>query len=70
MDPFPFLETFYASCCDGDWEHQYGVKIETLDNPGWDVHVDLVGAPLEQRHFAPSSINRSADGWIDCFKSS
>ncbi len=26
----------------------YGIKIETLDNPGWDVSIDLIGTELEK----------------------
>ena len=28
----------FANECDGDWEHENQVKIETVDNPGW--HTD------------------------------
>jgi len=34
------LQAWYVVQCDGDWEHTYGVKIETLDNPGWMLRVD------------------------------
>jgi hypothetical protein len=30
-----WLQAWYAEQCDGDWEHQFGVSVETLDNPGW-----------------------------------
>jgi hypothetical protein len=46
MDELAWLQRWYASQCDGDWEHTYGVKIDTLDNPGWWVQVDLVETPL------------------------
>jgi Immunity protein 53 len=36
-----WLMDWYAEQCNGDWEHSYGVKIETLDNPGWSVTIDL-----------------------------
>ncbi|TGN21626.1 immunity 53 family protein [Empedobacter tilapiae] len=36
-----WLQNWYESQCDGDWEHYYGIKIETLDNPGWDISVDI-----------------------------
>lgn len=36
-----WLQNWYKSQCDGDWEHYYGIKIETLDNPGWDVSIDI-----------------------------
>jgi hypothetical protein len=35
------LQQWYLAECNGDWEHSYGVKIETLDNPGWHVVIDL-----------------------------
>ena len=28
------LQDWYFSKCDEDWEHEFGVKIDTLDNPG------------------------------------
>ena len=28
-----FLQSWYQSQCDGDWEHEFGIRIETLDNP-------------------------------------
>jgi hypothetical protein len=36
-----FLQNWYTSNCDGDWEHNYGIKIETIDNPGWNITIDL-----------------------------
>jgi len=36
-----WLQEWYNKQCDGVWEHMYGVKIETLDNPGWKVEIDL-----------------------------
>ena len=35
------LQEWYQGQCDGDWEHNNGVKIESLDNPGWMLTVDL-----------------------------
>lgn len=44
-----WLMEWYASQCDGDWEHQHGVTIDTLDNPGWSLKVDLRGTEAEGR---------------------
>lgn len=33
MDILKWLENWYSSNCDGDWEHLYGITIRTLDNP-------------------------------------
>ncbi len=42
-----WLSDWYKSNCDGDWEHDYGVKIETLDNPGWSLTIDLENTKFE-----------------------
>jgi hypothetical protein len=42
-DNFTWLEHWYSSQCNGDWEHNYGVTIESIDNPGWRVKIDLNG---------------------------
>ncbi|GAB3954001.1 immunity 53 family protein [Streptomyces sparsus] len=39
--PLKRLQQWYACNCDGDWEHSYGIQIETIDNPGWMLTVDL-----------------------------
>ncbi len=40
------LQRWYLAQCNDDWEHSYGVTIETLDNPGWSVHIDLADTAL------------------------
>lgn len=37
-----WLSNWYKDNCDGYWEHDFGVKIETIDNPGWSVQIDLI----------------------------
>ena len=41
------IQNWYQQNCNGDWEHNFGIKIESLDNPGWHVIIDLVGTNLE-----------------------
>ncbi|MBK8502531.1 MAG: hypothetical protein IPL46_10125 [Saprospiraceae bacterium] len=38
-----WISKWYNQNCDGDWEHDFGVAIETLDNPGWSVSIDTEG---------------------------
>jgi hypothetical protein len=45
------LQDWYRSQCDGDWERQYGIKINTLDNPGWQVQIELNDTPLKSAAF-------------------
>jgi hypothetical protein len=58
------LQRWYRSQCDGDWEHSCGVKIETLDNPGWLVTVDLDDTPWEQLVVLRSITQRSEADWV------
>ena len=60
------IENWYLSNCNGDWEHQYGVTIESLDNPGWRVLIDLKGTKLEQINFKEINNTESESEWIVC----
>jgi Immunity protein 53 len=42
-----WLQGWYRAQCDGDWEHQSGLAIQSLDNPGWLLSVDLIGTDCE-----------------------
>ena len=66
MEPLNAMQEWYAGCCDGDWEHTYGIRIETLDNPGWMVDIDLIDTPLEGRQFKPLILERSENDWLNC----
>ncbi len=64
---------WYQSHCDDSWEHQYGVRLETLDNPGWQMTVDLIHTDLEGRTLievregiAPGD-HPDAPLWVHCF---
>jgi hypothetical protein len=39
------LQEWYALMCDGDWEHSFGIRIDTVDNPGWVVSIDIIETP-------------------------
>lgn len=52
MDTLQELQRWYRSQCNGDWEHSYGVKIDTLDNPGWSVTVELADTADASHHGA------------------
>jgi len=67
MSEFHWLMKWYADQCNGDWEHQFGVKIETLDNPGWSITIDLAGTPLEGRSYARVDHNVESEvSWWAC----
>jgi Immunity protein 53 len=58
------LEQWYGRECNGDWEHQWGVEIRTLDNPGWSVRIDLAETTKQGASLAKVSIERSDRDWI------
>ena len=42
-----WIENWFKEHCDGDWEHSNGIVIESSDNPGWIVKIDLTNTPIE-----------------------
>jgi hypothetical protein len=46
---FRDIVEWYQRHCDDSWEHQHGIRLETLDNPGWLLTVDLVHTDLQGR---------------------
>lgn len=66
MDIIKWLENWFTKNCDGDWEHGYGIRINTLDNPGWSVSINLQGTELEDKNFKPVEIDRNDLDWIYC----
>jgi len=62
-----WLQNWYASQCNGEWEHSYGIHIGTLDNPGWTIDINLRETELENKFMNEIEIERSDDDWIDCF---
>ena len=60
------LQSWYDAQCDGDWEHEYGVRIETLDNPGWSVEIDVADTALDGREFSPVEDLAPEREWMRC----
>jgi Immunity protein 53 len=64
----PNLNRWYISKCDGNWEHQYGINIATLDNPGWLVTVRLADtniSPGDQVLFQEGQWGEDGKPWVD-----
>ena len=60
-DHLVWLTRWYLSECNDDWEHSYGVKIDTLDNPGWKLQIDLRETVLQGRPFEKVQHGEPAD---------
>ena len=66
MNVIDDVQKWYAANCDGYWEHGCGVKIETLDNPGWSVSINLKDTNLEGKRFESFQRETSEERWISC----
>ncbi|MBL0319088.1 MAG: hypothetical protein IPP74_07345 [Alphaproteobacteria bacterium] len=58
-----WLMSWYASHCNGNWEHMYGVTINTIDNPGWRVRIDLAETKLENLSIDRQTYETSETDW-------
>jgi hypothetical protein len=67
LDNCSWLEDWYKKQCDGEWEHRYGIRIETLDNPGWMVKIDLKGTRyIELPNVEIKESYESDSEWMVC----
>lgn len=65
------LIEWYLLQCNGDWEHQHGFKITSLDNPALRLTVDLKGTDLQFKRFATIEFQlENSATWIYCEKTS
>jgi hypothetical protein len=59
-----YLIDWFARYCNGDWEHGYGVRLVTCDNPGWLLKVTVEETDLEGTVLEFKRTERSVDDWI------
>lgn len=57
MESLKKIMDWYQSNCNGDWEHTYGIRITTVDNPGWFVEIDILETEVEGRIIDQKSID-------------
>ena len=58
-----WIEEWFASQCNGDWEHGYAIRIETLDNPGWHVRINIAYTEWEGTSVPGELIETSENDW-------
>ena len=67
LDLLQWLQSWYSKQCDGDWEHGNGLKISTIDNPGWRITISLNQTELASQPFHDITIERTENDWVHCF---
>ncbi|MFO0835767.1 MAG: Imm53 family immunity protein [Phycisphaerales bacterium] len=66
MDCMIRLRNWWKSQCDGEWEHEFGIIIQTMDNPGWIVKIDIGHTALDDQDMRVISERRSPSDWCEC----
>ncbi|MDB9720391.1 immunity 53 family protein [Winogradskyella sp.] len=46
MDILDWIQDWFKSQCDGDWEKDEVIQITTLATPGWEVEIDISNTSL------------------------
>jgi len=62
------LQRLEAWCAEQrkDWDRCGAIRIETIGDPGWRVHVDLRGTALEQREYDEVRELCPGNRWLHC----
>jgi len=63
MSNIEWLQEWYQDQCDGDWEHMYGITISTLDNPGWDIEIDLAETAWSDNTVDFKHVEINSENW-------
>jgi hypothetical protein len=61
---FQWLSDWYIKNCNGDWEHDYGILIETIDNPGWHVTIDVQDSIIDIENRQWKYSENSPNDWF------
>jgi hypothetical protein len=64
---FKWLIDWFYSQCDGDWEHEYGIILETTADPGWSLSISISETELEKQHFIEQKKYVHKDDWFHCY---
>jgi hypothetical protein len=67
MSNLKWLERWFESHCDDDWEHSNAIKIESIDTPGWRLTIPVRGTELENITFDEIIIDRDDQDWVRCW---
>jgi hypothetical protein len=59
-----WLQQWYLSQCNGDCEHGTGIHIDTIDNPGRRVSINLRGTTAEGATLEPHEEDLGDDDWF------
>ncbi len=68
MNVIERFQNWYKSNCEGDRELIEGIRIYTIDNPGWSIEINLIATNLESKDFKEIKSNYEDDlDWYRCW---
>lgn len=63
MEILKWIENWFSSNCDGEWEHENQIIIQATSNPGWHITIDLNGIYSHSRNIEPKLTEVNDDDW-------
>ena len=59
-----WIQNWFSNQCDCNWEHENRIKIETIDNPGWNVEINFNYTNLKIQNINWEFYESSETKWI------
>jgi len=63
MEIIKWLENWFSSHCNGDWEHENPLIIQSTSNPGWSIIINLSETYLQDLDIEYFLIETSETEW-------
>ena len=63
MEITDWIQHWFKANCDGNWEQGNGIQITTLENPGWDVEIDISNTSMANIEIKGVLNETSKDDW-------
>lgn len=63
MDSLAWLQQWYLSRCNEEWEFAEGIKILSVSNPGWSVEISVADTKLADSHIPFKLVRNSNNDW-------
>lgn len=63
MEILDWIQHWFKENCDGDWEQGEGIQITILDNPGWEIEIDISNTSIANINIEWILNENSAQDW-------
>ncbi len=63
MEILQWIQNWLKDNCDGDWERGDGIQITTLDNPGWELEIDISNTSIANMNIGWILNEKNAQDW-------